>query len=235
MDPLIRSLQGGLIVSCQALPGEPLCGPDFMAAMAVAAVDGGAVGLRANGVEDIAAIKRVTTLPLIGIIKRDYPGSDVYITPTMAEVDAIVEAGADIVATDATHQARPDGLSFEEFVVAIRKRHKTLIMGDVSTLAEGVDAVRAGADIVSTTLSGYTPYSRQLTGPDFTLLEALVHALECPVIAEGRIVLPEECARAFSLGAYATVIGSAITRPQDIVRRFAAVTPRGAVAASGGQ
>jgi len=219
-------LQGGLIVSCQALPGEPLCGPEFMAAMAVAAQAGGAVGLRANGGPDIEAIKRVTTLPVIGIVKRDYPGSPVYITPTMVEVDEIVEAGADMLATDATRLARPDGRTFAEFVAAIRKRHQILIMGDVSTRQEGLDAVSAGVDVVSTTLSGYTPYSEQRTGPDFTLLEALAQGLDIPVIAEGRITTPEECQRAFELGAFATVIGSAITRPQEIVRRFAAVTPR---------
>lgn len=229
MNEVVRSLQGGLIVSCQALPGEPLCGPKFMAAMAVAAQAGGAVGLRANGGPDIEAIKRVTTLPVIGIVKRDYPGSPVYITPTMVEVDEIVEAGADMLATDATRLARPDGRTFAEFVAAIRKRHQILIMGDVSTRQEGLDAVGAGVDVVSTTLSGYTPYSEQRTGPDFTLLEALAQGLDIPVIAEGRITTPEECQRAFDLGAFATVIGSAITRPQEIVRRFAAVTPRSQV------
>lgn len=225
LDSLLFSLQGGLIVSCQALDGEPLFGPGFMAAMAVAAEEGGAVGLRANGASDIYAIKQTTTLPVIGIYKREYHGFPVYITPTMAEIDTVIEAGADIVATDATHSARPDGQSFAEFVAAIRKRHKILIMGDVSTLAEGVDAVRAGVDLVSTTLSGYTPYSNRVEGPDFALLQGLVNAISLPVIAEGRISSPAECKHAFDLGAFATVVGTAITRPQEIVRRFAAVTP----------
>lgn len=233
MDPIVRSLQGGLIVSCQALPGEPLCGPKFMSAMAVAAQAGGAVGLRANGGPDIEAIKRVTTLPLIGIVKRDYPTSPVYITPTMAEVDEIVEAGADILAADATQLTRPDGSTFLEFVAAIRKRHRILIMADVSTREEGHQAQEAGVDLVSTTLSGYTPYSQQIEGPDFTLLAELAQRLTVPVIAEGRISTPEECQMAFDLGAFATVIGSAITRPQEIVRRFAAVTPRAKVASKG--
>lgn len=233
MDPIVRSLQGGLIVSCQALPGEPLCGPKFMAAMAVAAQAGGAVGLRANGGPDIEAIKRVTTLPLIGIVKRDYPSSPVYITPTMTEVDEIVEAGADILAADATQLTRPDGKTFAEFVASIRQRHQIVIMADVSTCQEGLDAQAAGVELVSTTLSGYTPHSQALAGPDFTLLAQLVNLLQIPVIAEGRISTPQECEQAFDLGAFAVVIGSAITRPQEIVRRFAAVTPRQQMASKG--
>lgn len=229
MDSVIQSLQGGLIVSCQALPGEPLCGPDFMAAMAAAAVSGGADGLRANGAADIRAIKKITKLPLIGIVKRDYDGSPVYITPTMLEVDEIVEAGADIVATDATLLPRPGGQKALEFIAAIRKRHKIIIMADVSTLEEGIAAEQAGVDVVSTTLSGYTPYSLQLEGPDFDLLEVLVRSVKIPVVCEGRISTPEECQNAFLLGAFAVVVGSAITRPQEIVRRFAAVRPRATV------
>ncbi|MFO7173754.1 MAG: N-acetylmannosamine-6-phosphate 2-epimerase, partial [Bacillota bacterium] len=158
---ILERLRGGLIVSCQALEGEPLHGPGFMAAMARAAEMGGAVGIRANSPEDIRAIKAVCSLPLIGLYKRTYPNSDIYITPTMREVRAVVEAGAELVAIDATQRPRPDGLTLEELVRQIRAESEVLIVGDVSTYEEGVAAARAGVDIVSTTLSGYTPYSRQ--------------------------------------------------------------------------
>ncbi len=226
MNDLLKAIQGGLIVSCQALPQEPLHGSEFMAAMAVAAETGGAVGLRANGVQDICAIKRVSKLPIIGIYKQEYPGYNVFITPTTVEVDAVMNAGADMIAVDATCLPRPDGLSLAQFIQAIRTHHNTLIMGDVSTLEEGKAAADAGVDLVSTTLSGYTPHTKFSTGPDFLLLQELVHALSIPVIAEGRIAKPEECMHAFHLGAFAVVVGSAITRPQEITRRFVEATIR---------
>ncbi len=228
-----ESMHGGLVVSCQAFPGEPLYGAPTMAQMAMAAEIGGAVGIRANGPDDIRAIRAVTQLPVIGIYKRMYENSFVYITPTMKEVDEVVAAGADIVAVDATARRRPDGQGTVDFLRAIRARHPVLVMGDVATLEEGVLAAGAGADIVSTTLSGYTAQSEAHDGPDFNLLAQLVRTLAVPVVAEGRISTPQECARAFALGAFAVVVGSAITRPQDITRRFAAATPRGAVAPPG--
>ena len=220
-------MHGGLIVSCQAFPGEPLYGAPTMARMAMAAQIGGAVGIRANGPDDIRAIRAVTELPVIGIYKRTYENSFVYITPTMTEVDEVVEAGADIVAVDATARRRPDGWATMDFLRAIRARHSVLVMGDVATLEEGMLAAGAGVDIVSTTLSGYTAQSDAHDGPDFNLLAQLVRALAVPVVAEGRISTPQECARAFAIGAFAVVVGSAITRPQDITRRFAEATPRG--------
>lgn len=197
MDALLERLRGGLIVSCQALLGEPLHGPDHMAAMARAAELGGAVGIRANGPEDIAAIRRAATLPIIGIYKREYQESRVYITPTMAEVDLIVEAGCDLIAVDATLLQRPDGHSIAQFLKEIRQRHRVLVMGDVSTRSEGVVAVAAGADLVSTTLAGYTDHSSVHKGPDFELLSQLAACCAIPVVAEGRITTPEECRRAF--------------------------------------
>lgn len=220
-DDVLPALQGGLIVSCQALADEPLHGSAHMAVMAVAAQRGGAAGIRANSPEDIAAIRRVCDLTLIGIEKRDYPGSPVYITPTIREVDRVVEAGAQIVALDATDNPRPGGLLFPEFLAAVRKRHGRIpVMADVSTLEEGIAAVAAGADMVSTTLAGYTPATAHLRGPAFGLLKDLVAQVPAPVFAEGRIWTPEECCRAFALGAFAVVVGSAITRPQEITRRF---------------
>ncbi|MCG0239450.1 MAG: N-acetylmannosamine-6-phosphate 2-epimerase [Firmicutes bacterium] len=217
---ILERLRGGLIVSCQALEGEPLHGPAFMAAMARAAEMGGAVGIRANSPEDIQAIKTVCSLPLIGLYKRTYPNSDIYITPTMREVRAVVDAGAEIVAIDATQRPRPDGLTLEELVRQIRAESEVLIVGDVSTYEEGLAAARAGVDIVSTTLSGYTPYSRQGPTADLELVARLAADLPVPVIAEGRIWTPEEARKALEAGAFAVVVGTAITRPQEIVRRF---------------
>lgn len=217
---ILERLRGGLIVSCQALEGEPLHGPGFMAAMARAAEMGGAVGIRANSPEDIRAIKAVCSLPLIGLYKRTYPNSDIYITPTMREVRAVVEAGAELVAIDATQRPRPDGLTLEELVRQIRAESEVLIVGDVSTYEEGVAAARAGVDIVSTTLSGYTPYSRQRSTVDLELVARLAADLPVPVVAEGRIWTPEEARKALEAGAFAVVVGTAITRPQEIVRRF---------------
>ncbi|MHB1628887.1 MAG: N-acetylmannosamine-6-phosphate 2-epimerase [Bacilli bacterium] len=223
---VVESLRGGLIVSCQALPGEPLYGPEYMAVMALAAQQGGAVGIRANTPEDITAIRRVCSLPMIGIYKRDYDGSPVYITPTMKEVDEIVVTGAEIVAIDATSGERPSGASASAFIRDIKRRHDILVMADVSTVDEGLAAMVAGADVVSTTMAGYTPQSVSIEGPAFDLLMGLVSRSVHPVICEGRIGSPEECAKAFQLGAYAVVVGSAITRPQDITRVFAKVTPK---------
>ena len=224
-----EALRGGLIVSCQAFPGEPLYGAPMMAQMAQAATDGGAVGIRANGPDDIRAIRAVTRLPVVGIYKKVYEYSPVYITPTMKEVDAVVEAGADIVAVDATARRRPDGRTTGEFLHAIRARHPSVgLMGDIATQEEGKLAAEAGVDLVSTTLAGYTGQNEAHDGPDFNLLAQLVRSLAIPVIAEGRISTPQECARAFALGAFAVVVGSAITRPQDITRRFVEATPRAA-------
>jgi len=187
--------------------------------MARAAISGGAAGIRANGPADIRAIREVTTAPIIGLHKVNSPGFEVYITPTFEKAKGIIEAGADIVAFDATGRPRPDGLTVAEVVKRLHDL-KVEVVADISTLEEGIQASRAGADYVSTTLSGYTPYSRQLEGPDFELLVDLVEALDTPIIAEGRIWTPAEAARALSLGAFAVVVGTAITRPQVITQRF---------------
>lgn len=208
----------GLIVSCQALEDEPLHGGDTMAKMARAAVRSGAIGIRTNGAHDIAAIIKTVEVPVIGLIKRDIPGSDVFITPTMEEVKAIVEAGADIVALDVTD--REDRL--ERVKPLIEYVHSTgrLVMADISTLEEGLAAESLGADFIGTTLSGYTPYSPQQEEPDFGLLRGLCERVKVPVIAEGRIWTPEDAARALETGASYVVVGSAITRPQLITARY---------------
>jgi Putative N-acetylmannosamine-6-phosphate epimerase len=222
-DPLAR-LRGGLVVSCQALPDEPLHGAEFMARMAVAAKQGGAVGIRANTPPDVAAIKgAVPDLPLIGLFKVVVPGfADVYITPRLEDAAAVAAAGADIIALDATDRPHPEG-SAADLIRAVKQTTGRLVMADISTEAEALAAVDAGADVISTTLSGYTPYSPQHDGPDLDLVRALAaRALPVPVVAEGRIHTPEQARAALDAGAFAVVVGGAITRPQQIAARFAA-------------
>lgn len=218
---VIESFRKRVIISCQALEDEPLHGSVHMAAMAKAAEEGGAAGIRANTPADIAGIRDVTELPIIGLYKKDYPDSSVYITPTIAEVRVIAEAGCDIVALDATARKRPDGLTLPRLIADIRTEFPDLpLMADVSTYEEGVEAMRLGFELVSTTLSGYTPYSKAQEGPDLQLVAKLAALHDKPVIAEGRYWRPEECADALRVGAYAVVVGSAITRPQEIAKRF---------------
>ncbi len=215
----IQRLKGGLIVSCQAAEGTPLHGPTFMAAMARAAEIGGAVGIRANGPADIKAIKEAVSIPVIGIHKIRYPGYEPYITPTSSAAKDIAGAGADIIAVDATLRLHPMERSAADLIAEI----KTLglpVMADISTLEEGVAAAGAGADIVATTMSGYTPYSRQSGQPDFALIEELAQAVKIPIIAEGKIRTPEQAKKAIDLGAYAVVVGTAITRPDVVTGRF---------------
>ena len=215
---------GALIVSCQAREGNPLRGSAFMAAMACAAIAGGARGIRADGPDDIAAIRAVTKLPLIGLNKRWEEGFPVYITPDFASAQAIVAAGADIVALDATPRRR-NGEPVGALIGRIRVELGVKVLADVAVLAEGLAAAAAGVDFVATTLSGYTDDAPGQDGPDFALLEALARGCAVPVIAEGRFDTPAAVARAFALGAYAVVVGTAITNPMAITRRFVAAAP----------
>lgn len=219
----LEQLSKKLIVSCQALEDEPLHDPYIMSKMALAAKQGGASGIRANTVKDIQAIKKEVDLPIIGIIKQDYPGSNVYITPTMTEVDALHQEGVDIIAFDATKQERPDGKTFEQFFSEVKAKYpEQLFMADVSTLDEAIAAEHAGVDIVAPTLGGYTPYSEG-TVP-LELLERMVEVVSVPVIAEGNFDTPEKAKKALELGAHAVVVGSAITRPQLITEKFVNAT-----------
>ncbi|HHV75171.1 MAG TPA: N-acetylmannosamine-6-phosphate 2-epimerase [Thermoanaerobacterium sp.] len=219
---VLDDIKNGLIVSCQALSGEPLHSPFIMARMAKAAEMGGAVAIRANGYEDIKAIRREVKLPIIGLIKKNYEGYKPYITPTIEEVSAVVKAGADIVAIDATKLIKPGDISTKDLLREIKKLYPNiLVMADISTYNEGIEAEKVGFDIVSTTLSGYTDYSPKIDGPDFELIERLSKVLKIPLIAEGRIWTPEEAIKALELGAYAVVVGTAITRPQEITKHFA--------------
>lgn len=209
-----------MIVSCQALADEPLYGPQYMVAMARAAQMGGAVGIRANTPVDVAAIKANCPLPVIGLYKQVYSNSDVYITPTLKEIRQVAAAGADLIAIDATNRPRPDGLTLAEVIRQARAETQALIVADVSTYEEGMAAAAVGAHAISTTMSGYTAYSPQVTSPDLALVTDLARDLSIPVLAEGRIWTPEEARQALDAGAHAVVVGTAITRPQEIVRRF---------------
>lgn len=218
---ILEKIKGGLIVSCQALPTEPLYDSYIMSKMAWAAYLGGAVGIRANTVVDIKAIKEKVDLPVIAIIKEEYPDSEVYITPTMKEVDALVEVGCEIIALDATKRVRPNGVTLEEFFKEVRAKYPNqLFMADTSCFEEGKKAEELGFDLIGTTMAGYTPYTKGTSLPDFTLMERYVKELNTPVIAEGGIWVPEDLKKAIDIGVHAAVVGTAITRPMDITKRF---------------
>ena len=222
-EEILNILRGGLIVSCQALPGEPLYleNDTIMPLMARAAKQAGACAIRTNGVRDVIAIKEETNLPVIGLIKKSYDGYEQYITFTIDEVDKLAEAGADIVALDCTLRKRKDGRTVAEFIKAIKEKYpQVLLMADISNLEEGINAWKAGVDMVGTTLSGYTSYTNKLDGPDYELVENLVNSIKIPVIAEGRIHYPEQAKKMLELGATSIVVGGAITRPLEITSRF---------------
>jgi putative N-acetylmannosamine-6-phosphate epimerase len=211
-----------LAVSCQARADNPLHGPVFMAAMAQAAEQGGALALRANGPADIAAIRAVSRLPIIGILKRWDDRFPVYITPDFASAEAIAAAGADIIAIDATDRPR-DGEPLDRLIGRIRDELGKPVFADCATLEDGVRAAALGASYIATTLSGYTPETeaRKALGPDIALIAALAEAVSLPIIAEGRFEQPEQLEIAFEAGAHAVVVGTAITNPREITRRFA--------------
>lgn len=220
MKEVIKRLKNGLIVSCQAYPGDAMYGSSVMSAFARASFEAGAVGIRANGVPDIKAIKGTVPLPVIGIYKESISGYEPYITPTLRHVEMVISAGADIVAVDATKRLHPEGFMGDKFIKEIKKRFDIILMADISTLEEGILAYQAGVDLISTTLSGYTEYTKTNKRPNFELLRSLVKEIPIPIIMEGNIWRPEEARYALDLGAYAVVVGSAITRPQLIAKRF---------------
>lgn len=220
---MIDSIKGHLIVSCQALPDEPLHSSFIMSRMALAAKQGGARGIRANSVEDIREIKKTVHLPIIGIIKKDYDDSPVYITPTLKEVDDLVETGVDIIAIDATSQMRPGHLSIDDFFKMIKEKYPhQRFMADCSTVEEALHADQLGFDFIGTTLVGYTPQSRDMhiEENDFEIIKTILSQVKHPVIAEGNIDTPLKAKRVLELGCYSVVVGSIITRPQVITKRF---------------
>ncbi|MCC6445982.1 MAG: N-acetylmannosamine-6-phosphate 2-epimerase [Armatimonadetes bacterium] len=219
---LLERIKGGLIVSCQAGADSPLHGPVFMSAMAKCAQIGGAVGIRANGAADIKAIKEATGMPVVGINKKRYPGSEVYITPLWEDAEEVIAVGSDIVAMDGTPRPRPNGVRLAEVIEAIHRQSKALVMADISNLEDARFAKDQGADIIATTMSGYTPYTAdRKNGPDLDLISRITSETDGPIIAEGRFWTPEQAAEALRRGAWAVVVGTAITAPQAVTSRFA--------------
>ena len=214
--------KGILIVSCQALSNEPLHSSFIMSKMALAAKVGGAGGIRANGAEDIAAIRKEVDLPIIGLIKREYPDSEVYITPTYREVEELGKAGVEVIALDGTLRRRPK----EELREIVRKCRKNFpeikLMADIATLKEAKACEELGFDYIGTTLHGYTEETRgmDISKEDFQYLKNILREVEVPVIAEGKIDTPEKARRVMELGCCSVVVGGAITRPQQITNFF---------------
>ncbi len=223
LNEVLEATKGSIIVSCQALPGEPLYCEEMslMSFMAKAAQMAGSKCIRTSSVRDVAAIKEATGLPVIGLIKRNYDGYEPYITPTMREIDELVAAESDIIALDCTYMKRPNGATINDFLKEIREKYPDIsLMADISTFEEGVNAWKCGVNLVGTTMSGYTPYSPKTDGPDYELVSGLVEALPIPVIAEGRVHYPDQAKKMLSLGVHAVVVGGAITRPLEIAQRF---------------
>lgn len=220
----IKALKGQLIVSCQALPQEPLHSSFIMGRMARAAKEGGAAGIRANTKEDIKEIQEVTGLPIIGIVKRDYPDSAVYITPTMKEIEELMEVKPEIVAIDATGALRPGNMTLADFFHQIKEKYpEQKLMADCSTIEEALFADELGFDFIGTTMVGYTPQSKglKIEENDFEILRTILKKVKHPVIAEGNVNSPEKAKRVIELGSYAVVVGSSITRPLLITKGYA--------------
>lgn len=224
MNKKVEGLKGKLIVSCQALPHEPLHSSFIMGRMAVAAKEGGALGIRANTKEDIAEIKSLVELPVIGIVKRDYEDCKVYITPTMKEIEELMEVRPEIIAVDATGALRPEGKTLEEFFNEVKAKYPNqLFMADCSTVEEALHADELGFDFIGTTMVGYTEQSAvlKIEDDDFAIIREILSKAKHPVIAEGNINTPEKVKRVIELGCFSVVVGSIITRPQLITKAFA--------------
>ena len=216
-------IKAQVILSCQALPGEPLYVEEksIMYLMARAGKMAGAPAIRTSSIRDVVAIKEETGLPVIGLVKIQYPGFESYITPTMKEVDELAKAGSDVIALDCTLRKRGDGKTVNEFVAEVREKYPdAILMADISTYDEGVNAWKLGMDIVGTTMSGYTKYSPQIDGPDYELVRRLSETVDIPVIGEGKIHYPDQAVKVLEAGAHAIVVGGAITRPLEIANRF---------------
>lgn len=221
---LLNSIKNGLVVSCQALPNEPMYSDNggVMPLFAKAAQQAGAVGIRANSVRDILEIKQIVDLPIMGIIKKEYKGYESYITPTMKEVDQLVEIGCDIIATEFTTQTRANKLTAPQFVKEIKKKYPNqLIMADCATFEDAKKAHEVGCDFIGTTMNGYTSDSKPPTkGPNFDLIKKIAKYCDTPIIAEGRVHYPSDAKKALDSGAFCVVVGGAITRPLEITSRF---------------
>jgi N-acylglucosamine-6-phosphate 2-epimerase len=216
---LKSKIQNGLIVSCQAPANSPLARAEIIAAFAETVVQNGAVGVRIDSPENIRAVKNVVNVPIIGIYKIVTNESDVYITPTFESARQVAEAGADIIAIDATFRTRPNNENLTELVERIHNELGLPIMADAATFEEGLNAQKIGCDLIGTTLSGYTDETKHIVGPDFELLQKL-SSLPVPIICEGRLQRPEDVKTAFDCGAFAVVVGNAITGIDSLTKQF---------------
>lgn len=220
---ILDAIHGKMIISCQAIPGEPLYLEDdsVMYLMARAAKRAGTPAIRTSSIRDVVAIKKETGLPVIGLVKINYPGYDSFITPTMKEVDDLVAVGSDVVALDCTLRRRGDGTTVNEFIAQIREKYPDIIlMADISNYEEGINAWKCGVDIVGTTMSGYTDYTSKKDEPDYELMRRLAADIDIPVIGEGKIHYPDQAVKALQTGIWSIVVGGAITRPLEIAERF---------------
>jgi N-acylglucosamine-6-phosphate 2-epimerase len=216
---LLKKIEKKIIVSCQALEDEPLHGRGMMVLMAKAAIMGGAAAIRANGAQDIEDIKSAFDIPLIGLNKRNIEGYPVYITPTSEDALSVLRAGADVVAIDCTLRKRPEGLD-KIFAVIRREFPGKKIMADISSIEDAREVSLLKPDFLATTLSGYTDETLARPKPDIRLVEALVEEFDIPIIAEGNYWEPEQVLKAFEAGAFSVTLGSVITRPQLITKKF---------------
>jgi N-acylglucosamine-6-phosphate 2-epimerase len=219
-NEILEKIKGGLIVSCQARLGWPMYGSEIMAAFAMAAQIGGAVAIRATGKNDIVAIKKKTNLPIVGINKQfsDYP---VYITPTYESAKEILDVGIDVIALDTTDRKRPNNEKYKDIIKKIRANYpNVLIMGEISTIDEAIETLKHGVDLISTTLAGYTEQSKEIKSIDLDLIREIKKISEVPIIAEGMIKTVEDALNALKAGAYSVVVGTSITRPEIITKRF---------------
>lgn len=229
MNKIIESWRGGLIVSCQAPANSPLNKPEIIAALAEIAEQNGAVGVRIDAPANIAAVKNRVNIPVLGIYKIVSDSCEVYITPTFTSAQQIVEAGANVIALDATARLRPGGEKLENIVTRLRAEFGQPMMADVALFAEGLYAAETlGVDVISTTLAGYTAETKHLTDPDFALVERLAKKLTVPIICEGRLRSSDDVRRAFNCGAFAVVVGAAITGIDQLVQKFVSATPNNA-------
>ena len=223
LNEILELTKGSIIVSCQALPHEPMYCEEMslMPYFAKAAQQAGSKVIRTSSVRDVVEIKEKTGMPVIGLIKRNYEGFESYITPTMQEIDELVAADSDVIALDCTYMKRGDGKTINEFLAEIRAKYPDIVlMADISTYEEAINAWKCGVNMVGTTMSGYTPHSPKTEGPNYELVEQLVRDLPIPVIAEGRVHYPDQAKKMLQLGAHAVVVGGAITRPLEIAQRF---------------
>lgn len=219
-------LKNGLIVSCQPRAGSALDRPSLVAAMARVAEENGAVGVRIRGARNIGAVRRAVQVPVIGIEKISYPGSEVYITPTLESVRRVHRAGAQIIALDGTGRRRPGHQSLANIIKTAKSELGALIMADIATFRQGLEAARLGVDLVGTTLCGYTEETRHCQGPALDLAAQLVRELNIPVVLEGRLHEPDQVRKAFDLGVHSVVVGTAITDLDWLIQRFISACPK---------